>query len=134
AQTTSAEQAPVNRVIDAARVLSIQQVVREVPAATNIISYVARLIRASRPGTKDALPFTNEWVKWGAGPRAGQAFLLCAKALALLDGRYTVSLDDIQSIAYPVLKHRIIMNFHAEAEGISPGAAIDELLARVPAQ
>ena len=134
AQTTSVEQAAINRVIDAGRVLAIQQVVREVPAASNIINYVARLIRASRPGTEDAIPFTNEWIKWGAGPRAGQAFLLCAKARALVDGRFTVSFDDIRSIAYPVLKHRIIMNFHAEAEGISPGDAIDELLARVAAQ
>jgi MoxR-like ATPase len=134
ANTTSAGRASIDRVIDAARVVAIQQVVREVPAATNIINYVARLIRASRPDTEDALPFTNEWIKWGAGPRAGQAFLLCAKARALLDARYTVSFDDIRSIAHPVLKHRIIMNFHAEAEGITPDDAIDELLTRVPAQ
>jgi MoxR-like ATPase len=134
ANTTSAGRASIDRVIDAARVVAIQQVVREVPAATNIISYVARLIRASRPDTEDALPFTNEWIKWGAGPRAGQAFLLCAKARALLDARYTVSFDDIRSIAHPVLKHRIIMNFHAEAEGITPDDAIDELLTRVPTQ
>jgi MoxR-like ATPase len=134
AQTTSAEQASIDRVIDAARVIAIQRVVREIPSATNIINYVARLIRASRPGTEDALPFTNEWVRWGAGPRAGQAFLLCAKARALLDARYTVSFDDIRSIAHPVLKHRLIMNFHAEAEGITPDDAIDELLTRVPAQ
>jgi MoxR-like ATPase len=134
AQTTSAARASVDRVIDAARVVAIQQVVREVPAATNIINYVARLIRASRPDTEEALGFTNEWIKWGAGPRAGQAFLLCAKARALLGGRYAVSFDDVRSIARPVLKHRIIMNFHAEAEGITPDDAIDELLARVPAQ
>ncbi|HEX8088654.1 MAG TPA: MoxR family ATPase, partial [Blastocatellia bacterium] len=134
ARTTSAECATVNRVIDSARVAAIQQVVRDVPAAANIISYVARIIRASRPGTEEALPYTNEWVRWGAGPRAGQAFLLCAKARALLDGRYAVSFDDIRSIARPVLKHRIIMNFHAEAEGITPDDAIDELLTRVPAQ
>jgi MoxR-like ATPase len=134
AQTTSAGRAEVDCVTDSARVTAIQQVVRDVPAATNVISYVARLIRASRPGTEEALPYTNEWVKWGAGPRAGQAFLLCAKARALLDGRYSVSFDDVRSIARPVLKHRIIMNFHAEAEGITPDDAIDELLARVPAQ
>jgi MoxR-like ATPase len=134
ANTTSAESASIDRVIDAARVVAIQQVVREIPAATNILNYVARLIRASRPDTEDAIPFTNEWVKWGAGPRAGQAFLLCAKARALLDARHTVSFDDIRSIAHPVLKHRIIMNFHAEAEGITPDDAIDELLTRVPAR
>lgn len=134
AQTTSAEHASIARVIDACRVIAVQEVVREIPAAMNIISYVARLIRASRPGTQEALPFTDEWIKWGAGPRAGQAFLLCAKARALLDARYTVSFDDIRSIAHPVLKHRVIMNFHAEAEGITPDDAIDELLARVPAQ
>jgi MoxR-like ATPase len=131
AQTTSAEPARIKQVIDGGRVLALQHVIRQVPAATNIIDYVARLIRASRPATQDALAFTDEWIKWGAGPRAGQAFLLCAKARALVDGRYAVSFDDIQSMAYPVLEHRIIMNFHAEAEGISPRDAIDELLKRV---
>ncbi|HKP85224.1 MAG TPA: MoxR family ATPase, partial [Blastocatellia bacterium] len=115
AETTSAEHAIVSRVIDARRVSQIQQLVRDIPAASNIINYVTRLIRASRPGTDEALPFTDEWVKWGAGPRAGQAFLLGAKARALLDGRYAVSFDDARDIAYPVLRHRIIMNFHAEA-------------------
>jgi MoxR-like ATPase len=132
AQTTSSEQASVNRVIDGARVMQIQEVVRDVPAASNIINYVTRLIRASRPGTVDALPFTDHWIKWGAGPRAGQAFLLGAKARALLDGRYTVSFDDVQALAYPVLRHRIIMSFHAEAKGLSPDDAINELLASVP--
>lgn len=134
AQTTSAQQARVNCVIDAARVMQIQQIVRDVPAASNIINYVTRLIRASRPGTSDALPFTDQWIKWGAGPRAGQAFLLGAKAHALLDGRYTVSFDDVRRLAYPVLRHRIIMSFHAEAKGLSPDDAINELLASVPTQ
>ena len=122
AQTTSAQECQVERVLDAARVMQIQQVVRDVPAASNIINYVTRLIRASRPGTDDALPFTDQWVKWGAGPRAGQAFLLGAKARALLDGRYAVSFDD-RSLAYPV-SHRIIMSFHAEAKGLSADDAI----------
>jgi MoxR-like ATPase len=134
AQTTSARQSTVAPVVDAARVIEIQTLVRDIPAASNIIDYVTRLIRGSRPGTDGALPFTDEWVKWGAGPRAGQAFLLGAKARALLGGRYSVSFDDVQSIARPVLRHRIIMNFHAEAEGITPDDAIRELLASVPAQ
>lgn len=132
AQTTASQQPCVNRVIDAARILQIQEVVRDVPAASNIVNYVTRLIRASRPRTDDALPFTDQWIRWGAGTRAGQAFLLGAKARALLDGRYTVSFDDIQSLAYPVLRHRIIMSFHAEAKGLSPDDAIKELLASVP--
>jgi MoxR-like ATPase len=134
AQTTSAEQSIVNRVLDAARLIRYQQVVRDIPAATNIINYVTRLIRATRPGAEDALPFTNEWIKWGAGPRAGQAFLLGAKARALLDGRYAVAFDDARSIAFSALRHRIIMNFHAEAEGITPDDAIRELLASVPVE
>lgn len=134
ADTTSAKQASVSPVLDARRIRQIQQVVRDIPAASNAVSYAARLIRASRPGTDEALPFTNEWIKWGAGTRAGQSFLLGAKARALLDGRYNVSIEDVRDIAYPVLRHRILMNFHAEAEAVTPDQAIKELIASVPAQ
>ena len=95
-------------------------VVREVPAAENVIDYATRLVRATRPTgpASDAAPeFVRTWVRWGAGPRAGQALLLGAKALALLEGRSVVSLEDIRAVALPVLRHRILVNFQGEADG-----------------
>lgn len=131
ARTTSSSLPAIDRVIDSRGVLSLQSIVRDVPAASNIVDYAARLVRATRPGTTDALDYTNEWIKWGAGPRAGQALLLGAKALALLDGRLTVSFDDVRSLASAVLRHRIILNFRAEAQGITPDLAISRLLDEV---
>ncbi|HET9532447.1 MAG TPA: MoxR family ATPase [Blastocatellia bacterium] len=131
ARTTSSSLPAVSRVIDSRGVMALQSIVRDVPAATNIVDYAARLVRATRPGTTDARDYTNEWIKWGAGPRAGQALLLGAKSLALLDGRLTVSFDDVRSLARAVLRHRIIMNFRAEAQGITPDLAISRLLDEV---
>ncbi|HWP42796.1 MAG TPA: MoxR family ATPase, partial [Blastocatellia bacterium] len=132
-RTTSSNQPVVNSLLDSRAVVDIQSIVRDIPAATNVVEYAARLIRATRPGTADALPYANEWVKWGAGPRAGQALLLGAKARALLDGRLTVSLDDVRSLAPAVLRHRIILNFRAESQGITPESAVKQILDEVPA-
>jgi MoxR-like ATPase len=131
-RTTSSDQPSINRVLDSRGVLDIQSIVRDVPAATNIVEYGARLVRATRPGTSEALAFSNEWIKWGAGPRAGQSLLLGAKARALLDGRYTVSFDDVRSLARSVLRHRIILNFRAQAQGITADQAIEHILGEVP--
>jgi MoxR-like ATPase len=131
ARTTSSSLPSISRVIDSRGVMALQSIVRDVPAATNIVDYAARLVRATRPGTTDARDYTNEWIKWGAGPRAGQALLLGAKALALLGGRFTVSFDDVRSLAPAVLRHRIIMNFRAEAQGITANLAISRLLDEV---
>jgi MoxR-like ATPase len=112
----------------------LHSVVREVPAAENVIAYAAALVRATRPagGAADRVPeFVRSWVRWGAGPRAGQALLLGAKALALLDQRVVVSLDDIRAVALPVLRHRILVNFQAEADGIDADQIVGRLLESV---
>jgi MoxR-like ATPase len=105
-------------------------VVREVPAASNAVDYASRLVRATRPsGLEEAPPdFVRQWVRWGAGPRAGQALLLGAKARALLEGRSTVSIEDIRAVALPVLRHRILLNFQAEADGIDTDQVVRRLL------
>jgi MoxR-like ATPase len=124
----------IARVADARLILTLQRVVRDVVAASNVVRYAARLVRASRPNAEDALPFAREWVSWGAGPRAGQALLLGAKASALVDGRFAVSFDDVRRVAHPVLRHRVIPNFHAEAEGVDADAIVDRLLREVAAE
>ena len=109
----------------------LHSVVREVPAAENVIDYATRLVRATRPAgpASDAAPeFVRSWVRWGAGPRAGQALLLGAKALALLEGRSVVALEDVRDVALPVLRHRILVNFQGEADGIDADQIVARLL------
>jgi MoxR-like ATPase len=106
-------------------------VVREVPAAENVLDYAARLVRATRPGPEatDGVPESvRKWVRWGAGPRAGQALILGAKARALLEGRSVVAHEDIRAVASPVLRHRILLNFAAEADGVDTDRIVRELL------
>ncbi len=126
--TTGAAEAPVERVLDAERVLLLQRRVREVPVSGSILEYAARLVRATRPGTQGAPEEVARWVRWGAGPRAGQALVLGAKAHALLSGRYHVALEDVRRVALPVLRHRVLVNFSAEAEGVTPDALVARLL------
>jgi MoxR-like ATPase len=121
-------------VAGAAELLALQRAVRDVAAASNVVRYAARLVRASRPNTADAHALAAEWVAWGAGPRAGQALLLGAKASALVDGRFAVSHADVRRVAHPVLRHRIIPNFHAEAEGIDADRLVARLLEEIPAE
>lgn len=120
-------------VLDAERILAFQQLVRRVPAASHVIQYAVRLARATRPGSDDGKGI-HEFVGWGAGPRAGQHLVLGAKTRAVLDGRPTPGLDDVKAIAPAVLRHRIVTNFTAEAEGIKPDRIIEDLLAQVPAE
>jgi len=127
-QTTGNRRDSVQRVLNASTMILIQQVVRDVPAASNIIGYASRLVRSSRPGTPGAAQFVNENVRWGAGPRGGQALILGAKARALIEGRFAVGFEDVRAMAYPVLRHRILPNFRAEAEGISSSNVISEIL------
>ena len=111
----------------------MHSIVRDVPAAENAVSYAARLVRATRPreGQGEPLDFVKKWVRWGAGPRAGQALLLGAKARALLEGRNVVALEDIRAVAPPVLRHRVLLNFQAEADEVDPDAIVRQLLDRV---
>jgi len=134
ALTTGATDPSVNVVASGAEIEALHAIVREVPAAENAVDFAARLVRASRPAGAPGEPppsFIQQWVRWGAGPRAGQALLLGAKARAVLDGRSAVALDDIEAVALPVLRHRILVNFQAEAEGVDADQIVSQLLGTV---
>ena len=115
--TTGTRRPAVQPVVGGEEIKRLQGLVREVSISEDMIRYVADLIRATRPD-EGSPAYVREWVRWGAGPRAGQALILTAKARALFRQRYSVTMEDIQLMAYPVLRHRILMNFKAEAEGI----------------
>lgn len=127
AQTTTAEEPEVRAVATGEQIERARLLVREIPAADNVIDYATRLVRASRP-LDEASDFVKQWVRWGAGPRAGQALLLAGKARAVLHGRPAVSPDDVRAVAAPVLRHRLLVNFQAEAEGVDAEAVIARLL------
>jgi len=128
--TTSAQHAEVTAVATGEEIEQLHAVVREVPAAENVVDFAARLVRATRPGD-EAPDFVQKWVRWGAGPRAGQALLLGAKARALLDGRVVAAPEDVAAVAPPVLRHRVLVNFQAEADGIDADAIVGRLLSHV---
>lgn len=128
AETTSGAVAEITPVATGADLENARALVRDLPAADNVVSYALRLIRATRPADESAPPIIREWVKWGAGPRAGQALLLGAKAAALMDGRSVPALEDIRAVAAPVLRHRLLLNFQAEADGIDTDQVISRLL------
>ena len=130
--TTSAPQAAVSAVASGEDIEALHTLVREVPAAENVIDFAARLVRATRPG-EGAPDFVQKWIRWGAGPRAGQALLLGAKARALLDGRIVAALEDVTAVARPVLRHRLLVNFQAEADGVDADALIVRLLETIRA-
>jgi MoxR-like ATPase len=131
--TTGRQYAPLEPVIDAQQTIALQHMVRDVPVADVILQYVARLVRSTRPDAADATRAVKQFVRWGAGPRAGQALVLGAKAHALLAGRNAVTPADVRRVAHPVLRHRILMNFAAEAEGTTAEKMVDDLLEHVPA-
>ena len=128
--TTAAYEPEIKAIITGEEVLQIQQVVRKVPIAEAIVDYAVELNRQTRP-TADELDFIQDWVQWGAGPRASQYLVLGAKARAILHGRYHVAYEDIKAVAAPVLRHRILTNFNAEADGITSLDIIDRLLEKV---
>ena len=128
--TTGKKKAQVNRVITGQQILDAQRLVREVHISSDLVEMVSRLVRATRANDSE-VKFVKEWVRWGAGPRAGQAMILTAKARALLKGRFAVTQEDIQHIAYPVLRHRILMNFKAEADGITADEVTKNILEHV---
>jgi len=128
--TTGKKTGAIKKVIDGSKILEAQKLVREVHINDDLIDLVKRLVRATRPNQNEN-KFVDEWVRWGAGPRAGQAMILTAKARALLHGRFSVVQEDIKHIAYPVLRHRILMNFKAEAEGVTPLDVTKQLLSSI---
>ncbi|HEX9648936.1 MAG TPA: MoxR family ATPase [Cyclobacteriaceae bacterium] len=126
-QTTGTVTAEVSRVINGNDIIEIQNLVRQVPISDDLVEYVNKLVRATRPDNTIS-EYVKEWVRWGAGPRAGQAIILTAKARALLNARFAVTVDDIRHVAYPVLRHRIILNFKAESAQIQPDMVTEKLL------
>ena len=131
-ETTSRVDAQTSPVFKAEDVLPIQSVVRKVPVADSVVRYAVRLAASSRPGQANTPDFVNEWINWGAGLRAGQALIIGAKARALLQGRSHVTPDDVKALAVPVLRHRILPNFKAEAEGVDADQVIAKLVETVP--
>ena len=133
ATTTSAYEAKLERVLGAEDILSLQRLIRRVPVADHVVRYAVRLARATR-GRADAPDLVSQWVSWGAGPRASQYLVLGAKTRAVLLGRYAPGIEDVKAVAPSVLRHRIVTNFTAEAEGIKPERIVEELLKSVPSE
>jgi MoxR-like ATPase len=130
-RTTGRAQPTAHAVLTGREVLQAQAVTRDVRISEDLLDYVTRLVRASRP-EHTAISFVKEWTRWGAGPRAGQALILTAKARALLRNRLAVTLEDLRAVAAPVLRHRVLVNFRAEAEGIGADEVTRRLLTDVP--
>jgi len=130
--TTGRIEGEIEPVVGAEDLIALQVMVREIAVAEPILRYVAELVRATRPGEPNLPERVKKYVRWGAGPRAGQALVLGAKARALLDGRSAVTPRDIQRVARPVLRHRVLVNFAAEAEGVTAEDLIADVLAHVP--
>ena len=133
AATTSDYVARIERVLGAQEILDLQRLVRRVPVADHVVRYAVRLARATR-GREGAPEFVKQWVSWGAGPRASQYLVLGAKTRAVLHGRFAPGIEDVKAVAAAVLRHRIVSNFTAEAEGIKPERIIQELLQAVPSE
>jgi MoxR-like ATPase len=131
-RTTAAPAGKVDSVLTSEEILQLQGVVRRVPVSDAVINYAARLVRATRISEPEAAPFVGDYLTWGAGPRATQYLILAAKARAVLHGNYHVSVGDVQAVALPVLRHRIVTNFNAESEGVTPDVVVKKLLAHVP--
>jgi len=128
--TTGSKKVTVNKVLGGDDIIKLQHLVRDVPISDTLIGQVNTMVRATRPETSSN-SYVKEWVSWGAGPRAGQAMILTAKARALQAGRFSVTPEDLKKVAFPVLRHRIIVNFRAEAEGISSDSVTQKLVEHI---
>ena len=131
-ETTTLRQIDINHAVTGADILDFQRLVRSVPVPESVARYAVSLVRASRPSQTGGFDFIREWVNWGASLRASQYLLLGGKARALLNRRFNVSVEDIQALAYPVMRHRILTNFHAESQKITTEEIIRRLLEAVP--
>jgi MoxR-like ATPase len=131
-RTTSTQYIELQAQLDGEQIQRLQEVVRQVVVADHVFEYVADLVRATRPGEVNAPKFVSEWLTWGAGPRACQYMILGGKARALLHSRLHVTTDDIRAVAYPVLRHRLVTTFNADAEGITTDRIIQRLIETIP--
>jgi len=118
-QTTSSYETSISKVVTASDLIAFQELVRRVPVADNVVQYAVRLVNRTRPHSEMAPQFVKKWIRWGAGPRASQYLILGAKARAIVHRRFTPEIDDVNAMAGPVLRHRLVTNFSAEAEGVS---------------
>jgi MoxR-like ATPase len=130
--TTRGERPEVRKVLSAKSIQFLQKQINQIEIAPLIITYVARLVRATRPQDTGSPKFIRELVDWGAGPRAGQYLIHGARAMAAMDGRPTIAFDDVRRVAIPVLRHRISPNFQAQAEGFDSDSIVRRLLEEVP--
>jgi MoxR-like ATPase len=130
--TTGGLVADLSPVLNQTRIKELQEIVRRVPVSDRVIQYAVAISEATRPGREKTPDFINDYVTWGAGPRASQYLILGAKARAVLQGRFYVACEDIRALAYAVLRHRIMINFNAEAEGVTPDSVIEKLLKTIP--
>ena len=131
-RTTEGSSVQVSKVVDGAMLIELQQLVQQVPVASHVKDYAIRLILATHPNTETALDITNQFLRFGSSPRGAQALLLGAKVQALTEGRFNVSFDDVAVVATPALRHRLIVNFEAEAEGVTTDIVLDKIMADVP--
>jgi MoxR-like ATPase len=129
--TTSAYEVELKKILDAKKFLLFQRLIRRMPVADDVIDQVVELVAVTRPKNPDAPDYIKKYVAWGAGPRASQYLILGAKAKAALEGQYSPNIEDVKSIAAPVLRHRVITNFAAEAEGIKADDIVKQLLERL---
>jgi MoxR-like ATPase len=125
--TTSLYDAKIEKVLNADEIIEFQQLVRKVPVADNVINFAVEVVNKTRPTNGNSPQFVKDWITWGAGPRASQYLILAAKTRAIIDGRFTPNIDDVKVALLPVLRHRIITNFSAEAEGITSVEIINRL-------
>ncbi|MBI4869638.1 MAG: MoxR family ATPase [Candidatus Wallbacteria bacterium] len=130
--TTGSADPTIEQVLDGREVLEVQRLVRQVPIADHVARYAVTLATRTRPGQDGTPEFVTRWLSWGAGPRASQYLILGGKARAIMDGRYAVSVEDIRAVAQPVLRHRIVPNFNAEADGVTAKDVVDKLLESMP--
>ncbi|HEY9071392.1 MAG TPA: MoxR family ATPase [Candidatus Ozemobacteraceae bacterium] len=130
--TTGGTEPELRPVLSRTRILELQEMVRRVPVSDRVVKYAVSIAEATRPKKEGGLAFVNDFVTWGAGPRASQYLVLAGKARAVLQGRSYVATEDIRALAYAVLRHRVLLNFNAEAEGISTDTIIERILAAVP--
>jgi MoxR-like ATPase len=131
-RTTSGADPTVNKVVDAGTILAMQHLSRQTPIATHVTAYAVRLLQATHPDSPDSSTLVKRYVRYGGSPRGLQAMILSGKIMALLDGRYNVAFRDVRASALPALRHRIILNFDAEAEGVDPDAIISSVLEETP--
>jgi MoxR-like ATPase len=131
-RTTGIAAPKIKKIIDARRIMELQEIVRRVPVGDHVYTFALDIIRATRPGEPGAGDFVRHWLSWGAGPRAGQYMIVAAKARALMYGRLYATIEDVESVAPAVLRHRIVPNFNAEAEGVTVDQIIEKIITLIP--